>query len=386
MLEVSMKPASHQSPIYQKYHVRPIINAAGSVTKFGGSRTRKEALEAMDQASKTLVDLADLNEKAGEVIARITGSEAGFVCNGAASGLILQAAAVIAGDDPMKMSRLPETSGLKNQIIIQTMHRFPYDQSYRVAGAELVTIGTARRTAEWELEGAINERTAAVAFLFSPFTARTGLTLPQVSEIAHSKNIPVIVDAASMVPPRENLTKYLKMGADLVSISGGKGIRGPQGSGLLFGRRDLVNAASANASPNQFLGRGMKVSKEQIIGFLTALEIFVQEDEESEMNEYRRKAQRITDALIEIPGMTVSVEHDEHDFIIPSTLITFDRSWSGRTKEEILASLACGDPPIQLQSIFLPEDRIAVDPFNVDNEELEVLIRRLREELLNNYA
>ena len=164
-----MKPASHQSPIYQKYHVRPIINAAGSVTKFGGSRTRKEALEAMDQASKTLVDLADLNEKAGEVIARITGSEAGFVCNGAASGLILQAAAVIAGDDPMKMSRLPETSGLKNQIIIQTMHRFPYDQSYRVAGAELVTIGTARRTAEWELEGAITERTAAVAFLFSPF-------------------------------------------------------------------------------------------------------------------------------------------------------------------------------------------------------------------------
>ena len=130
----------------------------------------------------------------------------------------------------------------------------------------------------------------------------------------------------------------------------------------------------------------MKVSKEQIIGFLTALEIFVQEDEESEMNEYRRKAQRITDALIEIPGMTVSVEHDEHDFIIPSTLITFDRSWSGRTKEEILASLACGDPPIQLQSIFLPEDRIAVDPFNVDNEELEVLIRRLREELLNNNA
>ena len=112
----------------------------------------------------------------------------------------------------------------------------------------------------------------------------------------------------------------------------------------------------------------------------------MQEDEESEMNEYRRKAQRITDALIEIPGMTVSVEHDEHDFIIPSTLITFDRSWSGRTKEEILASLACGDPPIQLQSIFLPEDRIAVDPFNVDNEELEVLIRRLREELLNNNA
>ncbi len=379
-----MQPTSHQAPVYQRYGVRPIINAAGSVTRLGGSRTRREALAAMEQAAGTLVDMTDLNARAGEVVARVTGAEAGFICNGAASGLILQAAAVIAGNDPVKMARLPQTDGMKNQVIIQTMHRFPYDQTYRAAGAELVVIGTARRTEAWELEGAINERTAAVAFLFSPFTARTGLSLPQVAEIAHARGVPVIVDGASMVPPRENLTNYVKMGADLISISGGKGIRGPQGSGLLFGRRDLVKAASANASPNQFLGRGMKVSKEQIIGFLTALELFVEEDEEAEMAEYRRKAQHIVDALIEIPGLTVSVQHDEHDFLIPTALIKMEESWNGPTRADLLQALESGDPAVHLQAIFLPENQVAVDPFNVDNEELDVLIRRLREELLRN--
>lgn len=373
---------SQRGEVYRSRGVHPIINAAGTVTKLGGSRTRPEAIETMAEASETLVDMADLNAQAGKIVAEITGAEAGFVCNGSASGLILQAAAVLAGNNPAKMQRLPDTDSMKNEIIIQTAHRFPYDQSYRVAGAKLVTIGTARRTAEWELEAAINEKTAAVAYLFSPFLVRTALSLPKVAEIAHARGVPVIVDGASMVPPRANLKKYIRMGADMVVISGGKGIRGPQGSGLLFGRQDLITAAVANASPNQFMGRGMKVSKEEIIGFLTALELFVQEDEEAEMNHFREKAQKIVDAFIEIPGLRATVEHDEYDFLTPNTVIRFDRDWQGQSKAHIMKALEEGDPPIHLQGTFLPDDMVAVDPFNVDEDEMAVLIRRLREELL----
>ena len=336
----------------------------------------------MAEATNTLVDMDELNAQAGEVIARVTGAEAGFVCNGAASGLILQAAAVIAGKDPALAQRLPQTDGMKNEIVIQTMHRFPYDQAYRAAGAKLVTVGTARRCPEWELEAAINDRTAAVAFLVSPFLARTGLSLTRVAEIAHAHDVPVIVDGASMVPPRANLTRYIEMGADMVTISGGKGIRGPQGSGLLFGRKDLIEAATANASPNQFLGRGMKVSKEEIIGFVTALEIFVGEDEDSEMKRFRAMSQRIVDALIEIPGLQVSIEHDEYDFLIPSAVMKLENSLAGPSKAEFMRALETGDPPIYLQGTFLPDGQIAVDPFNVGDDELEVLIRRLRKELV----
>ena len=370
------------SEVYRRIGVIPIINAAGAVTRLGGSRTRPEAIQAMALAANTLVDMTELNTQAGSILARATGAEAGLVCNGAASGLILQAAAVIAGNNPSQMIRLPDTEGMKNEIIIQTMHRFPYDQTYRFAGARLVAIGTARRCAEWELEGAINDRTAAVAYLIAPFATRMGLSLSQVVEIAHAHDVPVIVDAASMVPPKKNLTEYIRMGADMVSISGGKGIRGPQGSGLLVGRKDLIEAASANASPNQFLGRGMKVSKEEIIGFISALEAFLEEDEEAVMAAHRRRAQQVVDALVEVPGLTVTLEHDEHDFIVPSALIRFEKSWSGRSRGELLQALEAGDPPIHIQAGFLPEDYVTVDPFNVDDDELEVLIRRLRQELM----
>lgn len=377
-----MTDVSQKGEVYRRLGVRPIINAAGTVTRLGGSRTRPEAIAAMAEATNTLVDMDELNAQAGEVIARVTGAEAGFVCNGAASGLILQAAAVIAGKDPALAQRLPQTDGMKNEIVIQTMHRFPYDQAYRAAGAKLVTVGTARRCPEWELEAAINDRTAAVAYLVSPFLARTGLSLTRVAEIAHAHDVPVIVDGASMVPPRANLTRYIEMGADMVTISGGKGIRGPQGSGLLFGRKDLIEAATANASPNQFLGRGMKVSKEEIIGFVTALEIFVGEDEDSEMKRFRAMSQRIVDALIEIPGLQVSIEHDEYDFLIPSAVMKFENSLAGPSKAEFMSTLETGDPPIYLQGTFLPDGQVSVDPFNVGDDELEVLIRRLREELV----
>ena len=367
--------------IYDRLGVRPIINATGSMTRLGGTRTRPEVLKVMAEAARIMVNIDELNRKAGQEIARLTGAEAGFVCSGAAGGLLLQAAACIAGVDPVKMRRLPDTAGMKNEIIIQTMHRFPYDQAYRAAGAKLVEIGNFLFSHPWELEGAINENTAAVAYLCAPFTSRRVLPLAQVCEIAHARDVPVIVDAASMLPPRENLRRYLRDGADLVVFSGGKGIRGPQGSGILCGRADLIESASAQANPAQFLGRPMKVAKEEIIGLVTALATFVEEDEQAEMRAYRDLAQQVVDALVETPGLDVSLEHDGYNYLIPYAVIRFTEEWQGPSRDAVASAMEKGVPQIYLHQLGSPDD-LAVDPLNLTEEETGTVIRRLREELV----
>ena len=366
--------------IYQRLEISPIINAAGSITRLGGSRTRPETLELMSQAARVMVNIDDLNRAAGREIARLTGAEAGFVCSGAAGGLLLQAAACIAGNDPVKMRQLPDTEGLKNEIVIHTMHRFPYDQAYRAAGAKMVEFGDYLYAHPWQLEGAINERTAAVAYLCSPFSSNKVMPLDQVCEIAHAHDLPVIVDAASMLPPRENLYRFLRAGADMVVHSGGKGVRGPQGSGILVGRADLIEAAALQASPAQFLGRGMKVAKEEVIGLVASLAAFVEEDEAAEMAAYRAMVQQVVDALVEIPGLLVTLEHDRINYLIPHAVIRFTDEWRGPGRDAIAAAMERGSPQIYLHQLGGPHE-LGVDPLNLSEAEVEVVIRRLREEL-----
>ena len=371
--------------IYRRLGVRPVIHACGTTTRYGGSRLRPEALEAMREASTTLVNLDELNEAAGAAIARLLGAEAAFVSAGASSGLILQAAACIAGADPAKITRLPDTRGMRNEIVIQRAHRFAYDQAYRVAGGVLVEIGLARRTQPFELEEAITERTAAVAYLVSPFTSPPGtLSLEQVVAIAHARGVPVIVDAASMLPPRANLTRFLRLGADLVSYSGGKGIRGPQSTGILAGRRDLIRAVALNASPNQALGRAAKTSKEEIVGLVVALECFLAEDEKAEMKRYHDVCTTIVEGLADIPGLRVVVEQDAVNRVLPHAVVYFTPDWVGPSGQAVQVALAQGDPHIYVQQgahqggYF---DEIAVDPFNLQPGDETIVAARLREEL-----
>ena len=368
--------------IYGALGVKRIISASGSTTAYGGSKTRREILDAMNKASGMMVNLDELNRAASRIIADATGAEAGFVSSGAAGGLVLQAAAVIAGSDPALMDRLPNTTGMKNEIIIHKSHRFPYDQCYSSVGAKFVEIGDGRRCQPWQLEAAFTENTAAVAYLFSPFITRRAIPFPEVCEIAHSRGVPVIVDAASMLPPRSNLRRFTAEGADMVIYSGGKGTRGPQGTGILCGRADLIDAAFANASPHQFIGRGMKVAKEEIVGLLRAIEIFVSEDEDAEMARYRSMSQQVVDALAEVQGLRVTLEHDEHNYLIPHAVMRFTRDWRGPGRNEVYRLMTAGDPPIYLHDIFDP-DELAVDPFNLDDEELEIVIARLTETLLS---
>jgi D-glucosaminate-6-phosphate ammonia-lyase len=371
--------------IYERLGVRRVIHASGTTTRYGGSLLRPEALEAMREASHTLVNLDELNAAAGASIARMLGAEAAFVTAGASSGLILQAAACIAGDDPAKITRLPDTRGMQNEIVIQRAHRFAYDQAYRVAGGVLVEIGLARRTQPYELEDAITERTAAVAYLISPFTSPPGiLSLAQTIEIAHRRGVPVIVDAASMLPPRENLTKFLRLGADLVSFSGGKGIRGPQSTGILAGRRDLVRAVTLNASPNQALARAAKTSKEEIAGLVVALELFMAEDEAAEMKRYRDVCTTVVEKLADIPGLRVVLEQDPVNRVLPHAVVYFTEEWNGPSGQAVQVALAKGEPHIYVQQgahqggYF---DEIAVDPINLQPGDELVVAKRLREEL-----
>ena len=367
--------------IYSSLGVRRVITASGSTTAYGGSKTRPEIHDAMNKASRMMVSLDDLNRAASRIIAEATGAEAGFVASGAAGGLVLQAAAVIAGSDPAMMDRLPDSTGMKNEIIIHKSHRFPYDQCYTSVGAKFVEIGDGRRCQPWQLEAAFTENTAAVAYLFSPFITRRAIPFPELCEIAHSHGVPVIVDAASMLPPRSNLRRFTAEGADMVIYSGGKAVRGPQGTGILCGREDLIDAAFANAAPHQFIGRGMKVAKEEIVGLLRAIELFVSEDEEAEMALYRSKAQQVVDALAEVEGLRVTLEHDEFNYLIPHAVMRFTREWRGPGRDEVYAAMVAGDPPIYMHDIFDP-DELAVDPLNLDDEELEIVIRRLGEVLL----
>jgi L-seryl-tRNA(Ser) seleniumtransferase len=313
------------------------------------------------------------------------GAEAALVTAGASAGLILQAAACIAGADPAKIRRLPDSHGMRNEIVIQRAHRFAYDQAYRVAGGVLVEIGLARRTQPDELEAALTERTAAVAHLVAPFTSPPGtLAVEQVIAIAHARGVPVIVDAASMLPPRENLTKHLRLGADLVSLSGGKGIRGPQSTGILAGRRDLVRAATLNSSPNQAVGRAAKTSKEEIVGLLVALELFLAEDEAAEMKRYRDLCTAIVEAVVDLPGLRAVVEQDPVNRVLPHAVIYFTPEWTGPSGSAVRFQLTLGDPPIYVkqgadQGGYF--DEIAIDPFNLQPGDEVIIASRLREEL-----
>jgi D-glucosaminate-6-phosphate ammonia-lyase len=372
--------------IYQKLGVKPIIHGAGTTTRYSGALLRPEVFEAMREASQVFVNIDELNEAAGQAIARMLGAEAAFVTAGAAAGLVLQAAACITGDDPAKIIRLPDTTGMKHELIIQRAHRFIYDQAFRQAGGVLVEVGLGRRTMPFELEAAITDKTAAVVDLQSPFTSPPGvLALEEVCQIAHRHGVPVIVDAASMLPPRQNLRKYLQQGADLVNFSGGKGIRGPQSTGILAGRKDLIRAAALNASPNQGIGRPSKTSKEEIVGLVTALELFLAEDEEAEMRRYREVCQGIVDALRDIPGIRAVVEHDGVNRIIPHAVIYFERSWRGASGHDIREALAKGDPHIYIQQGTQQGgyfDELAVDPINLQPGDEEIIATQLREELM----
>ncbi|MDP2953431.1 MAG: aminotransferase class V-fold PLP-dependent enzyme, partial [Chloroflexota bacterium] len=337
--------------IYDRLGVRRVINGSAWVTVLGGSIMPPEVLKAMTDAAPCYVEMQELNRKAGEVIAHVTGAEAGLVTSGASASLVLMAAACMTGIDEAQAAQLPDTTGLKDQIVIQRAQRNRYDGAFLLSGARLVEVGKASATPPWELEAAINEKTAAVAVIFAPFL-RQPLPLKQIAEVAHRHGVPVLVDAAAEAPPAENLKRFLAEGADLVTFSGGKGIRGPQSTGILAGRKDLIAAAELNSlnyySPHANIGRPRKVCKEEIVGLVVALELFDRTDHEAVWRAWRKQSQVIVDALHEIPGLDVRLEDGDPNRQGPQAVIYFERSWRGPSQTEVLKKLREGDPSIHI--------------------------------------
>jgi D-glucosaminate-6-phosphate ammonia-lyase len=331
--------------IYERLGVAPVINAAGTETASGGARMVPEALEAMQEASQHYVLVEELNDAIGRQIARATGAEAGMVTSGAAGGLLLAAAACMAGVDPVKVARLPDAREMANQFVIHRVHRINYDHMFRAAGGEFVEIGIPRATYEWELESAISEQTAGVVWVESPSVAPGALPFETVVRIAHARNVPVIVDAASMLPPVSHLRLWLELGADLVSYSGGKGIRGPQNSGMLAGRAELIAGARASNSPRTGIGRAAKVSRETMAGFSAALERFMEHDHDADFQEHLAQAEVVCEILGDHPKVELQLITDQR--ITPDPVVrlapTADAAW---TPDDVRAQLLLQTPRI----------------------------------------
>jgi D-glucosaminate-6-phosphate ammonia-lyase len=333
--------------IYERLGIRPLINARGTHTRLGGSIMHPEVLDAMRAAASAYVVLEELQAKASEVIARATGAEAGMVTGGAEAGILFATAACMAGEDPVKIERLPDSTGMKHEAIVHRAHRNGYDHALRTAGATIVEVGYGSSTLPYQFESAISEQTALVMYLMSPWASRGALSLTQTCEIAHRHGVPVLVDAAAMLPPSENLRRFIAEGADLVTFSGGKGLRGPQSSGILAGRADLIRAALKNGSPNHSVGRAAKAAKEDIVGLIVALEMYLERDHEADLRHWREQADYMSSRLGDLPGVYARTLYDGREHITPRTELTFDPAAQVNAHELVLA-MESAEPRVYL--------------------------------------
>jgi len=337
--------------VYAKLGVKPIINAQSWITMLGGSLMRPEVLRAMDEAATAFVDLADLTRAGGQVVTRATGAEAGLVVAGASAGNVLMAAAALTGTDRAKVDQLPDTTGMADELLMFKGGRNSYDKSFITAGAKILEFGSMGGAQTYHLEAAINENTAALAWVIAPFQSYP-FPLEEAIEIAHAHNIPVLVDAAAEVPPIDNLTRFTKIGADMVTFSGGKGIGGPQNAGLLAGNKELIDAAFLHmfnlGSGTVGIGRPSKVTKETLVGMTTALELFVESDHEATWAGWRDQANHIVGRLGNIPGLHVVLEDGDINRQGPQAVIYQESDWRGPSFNDVRQQLTDGDPSIRV--------------------------------------
>ncbi len=366
--------------IYQELGLGQVIVATGNFTELGGSLMPTEVLEAMQDAARSFVSIPALQERAGQVIAEHAGAEAGYVTSGAAAGLVLATAACMTGSDPAAIHQLPDTAGLKNEVLIHKAHSNNYNRMFRLAGATVKELGySAHRTQPWQLESALTEKTAAIIYVVAQFLlSKSALPLTDVLRIAQDRGVPVIVDAANELPPVENLRKFTDLGADLVIFSGGKDLQGPQPTGIICGRRELVAACALNGAPNHGIGRPMKVGKEEIVGLLAALDRYVQLDHQARIARWEQQVSLILDALADIDGLHLRrVFPDYTGRPVPRAWLTWEENATGLSKPAVLDALANGSPTIRLLEEY-GGDGLLIDPTTLLEGQESIIAERLR--------
>jgi D-glucosaminate-6-phosphate ammonia-lyase len=389
--------------IYDRLGVRPVVNAAGTLTRLGGTLMCAEAVQAMTEAARSAVAIDELQEAASRIIAHHTGAEAGLVTSGAFGALALAAGACVAGLDVPRMNRMPRYAYEAGcEMVICRHHRNSYDKAFEVAGTRLVEVGLldralgvgVREVEPEEIEAVIGPRTVALAYVAMQ---GVGPDLGSFAQVAHRHQLPVIVDAANQVPPLDNLKRFITEGADLVAMSGGKAFRGPQSSGFLLGRRDLVASAllqqldmdvspSAWTPPKEFVhqplhgvprhgfGRGFKVGKEEIAGAVAALDVFVTKEPEYQ-REWSERCRRFAALLAGVPGVETVVLGRETTGRVPLVEIVFATPAKAAT---ISRELREGMPSIHLNERRVGEGCLTFNPVGLDGGQEDVVAAALR--------
>ncbi len=351
--------------IYSQFGVRTVINARGNATLAGGTLMAPEVVEAMAEAARSFVRIGDLQEAASALIVEATGAEAGYVTTGAAAALTLGSAAMLAGLDPDRMDRLPETGDEPSEILVHATHRNPYDHAVRASGARLVDFGGSGRSIE-EMGTLIGPATAGV--FFHGQAEALGAPIDEVVAVAHAHGLPVLVDASMNLPPRENLRRFIEAGADLVAFSGGKTIGGPQASGFLAGRRELLVSVGLQQQdmdvlpatwarrgllddgviarpPQHGIGRSMKTGKEEIAGLMVAMRRYLERDEAAETRRWTELAQQMARDLGTIAGLTATAEPTQADGRpVPMTIVRVDADAYGRTAVDLVRAFEARRP------------------------------------------
>lgn len=359
---------------FKQLGIRTFINAAGTYTTLTASLMRPEVVEAIEYSSKYFVSLNDLQDAAGKRIASLIGCEAALVTAGAASALTLGTAACLTGTNPEFVQRLPDTTGMKSEVIIQKAHRYGYDHAVRNCGIRMVEVETRE-----QLESAVNERTAMMLF-FNANDPVGRIHVEEFAQLGKQHHVPAFNDAAADVPPVENLSRYIKMGFDLVTFSGGKGLRGPQSAGLLLGRKDLIEAARMNDSPNSdTIGRGMKVNKEEILGMMVAVECYVNADHAGEWREFERRVKTIADSVGPVNSVKTEMFVPEIANAVPHLRVTWDEEALHLTSAQAVAKLREGQPSIELRPGAQHGIEVAV--WMLQPGEAQIVARRIREVL-----
>jgi D-glucosaminate-6-phosphate ammonia-lyase len=357
--------------VYLRLDVRPFINTTATLTINGGSRTLPEVVAAMEQAAQFHVNLDELMERASARLVELLHVPWGIVTAGTAAALTHATSACIVGADPEKMLQLPDLRGLKNQVVMPRESRNVYDHATRTVGVEIVEVNSAA-----ELERALGPRTAMIQILGEHFGgAKFGLA--EVAPIAKKAGVPILVDAAAdyLIVPNP----YLAMGADLVAYSGGKIIRGPQGAGLLLGRKDLVRAAWANSAPHHAFGRAMKVSKEEIVGMVVAVETFMKKGNlQADFKEWESWFAHISSRISAIPGVKGQVRGPQRGGPFPTLTVSWDPAQIGLTAGEVGRQLSDGEPRIMSHASGEGHS-FAIRPVAMKPDDYKIVADRLAE-------
>ena len=344
--------AARSTNFFKDLGVTPIINGAGVYTMMTGSLMRPEVIAAIEATSKQFVRFTDLSEAVGKKIAAMVGVEDAVVTSGAAAALTLGTAAVLTGGDPERIQRIPDLTGMKNEVIIQKAHRFPYDHMVRNCGIKMIEVET-----RGQLEQAISEKTALLLYL-NKADPLGQVKMEEFLQIAKQKRIPTMIDAAADVPPVENLMRPIRLGFDLIAVSGGKGIRGPQSAGILFGKKDLIRAARLNTLPySDTLGRSCKVNKEEMVGMMVALDAFLKEDHAALYKEWNRRVELMRAAVTSVPGVKGEVFTPVIANQVPHLRVTWDEGRIRLTPKVLMQKLREGTPSIEL----VPESAVGVE-------------------------